>query len=271
MSSDYANKLKAFEARPPEGAWNRIANALEGSSVAPAADRLFFYEATPPAGIWQKIEASLPQEPAKVVSIFHRYRRPLRYASATAALVVIGLLASLLLSKRTESESLAKGNPVEQAGKSAPAPQLEPNRTTTVTASAINVQRIPEEETGKMAYRSAATGSGDRLSYLNTTDVTRGLRRAVRSSMLFRRLFSVPDEPRALPPTDGADRYMVFSDGNGNIARLPKKMYDAVRCKEDDLACQQRIRLLQQKLSSSAFTTDFTGVMQILGNLQENK
>lgn len=273
MSSNYAHKLQSFEALPPAGAWDRIAEVLDAGAAPQVADKLFFYEQAPPKGTWEKIEAALPAGEGKVISIFERLRRPIRYAGATAALVVIGLLTSLLLSKRTESGTTADANPVEKAGKASTA---APANTEAPEVNSGAQEPIASAATGNsrpltVAYRPAGAGlATDRLSYLNTTDVTEGLREAVRSSMLFRRLFSVPGEPRSIPPMDGADRYMVYSDGNGHIARLPKKIYDEVRCKEEDLACQQRLRTLQQKIAASAFTTDFTGVMQILGNLQEN-
>ena len=62
--------------------------------------------------------------------------------------------------------------------------------------------------------------------------------------------------------------HMVYSDGDGNAMKLPKKLFSLVNCPDGDGSCKERIHQLQQKLSSTAMTADFTGILDMLRQLQ---
>jgi hypothetical protein len=64
------------------------------------------------------------------------------------------------------------------------------------------------------------------------------------------------------------DSYMVYSDGDGNAMKLPKKLFSLVHCQDGDYTCKERIKQLQQKMASGATTTDFAGIIEILRQLQ---
>jgi hypothetical protein len=67
------------------------------------------------------------------------------------------------------------------------------------------------------------------------------------------------------------DKYMIYSDGDGNVVRLPKKVFSAFACADQDIICKQRLQQLREKFASSAMTADFTGLLEILKSLQENQ
>jgi hypothetical protein len=67
------------------------------------------------------------------------------------------------------------------------------------------------------------------------------------------------------------DKYMIYSDGDGNAMRLPKKLYDAFACNTDRITCKQKLKKLQEQVAASAMKTDFTGILDMLNNLQENQ
>ena len=68
-----------------------------------------------------------------------------------------------------------------------------------------------------------------------------------------------------------ADKYMIYSDGNGNAIRLPKKIFSAFACPTDNFDCKQRLQELREKFAASATTADFNGLLEILKSLQENQ
>jgi hypothetical protein len=63
----------------------------------------------------------------------------------------------------------------------------------------------------------------------------------------------------------------MYSDGDGNVVRLPKKIFNAFACPTEDVMCKQKLQRLKEKFAASAMTADFTGVLQILKSLQENQ
>jgi hypothetical protein len=64
---------------------------------------------------------------------------------------------------------------------------------------------------------------------------------------------------------------MIYSDGDGNVVRLPKKLFNAFACPTGDISCKQRLQQLREKFAESAVTADFNGLLQILKSLQENQ
>src|SRR5690349_18267170 len=104
MSSQIQHKLMHYEVQPPPKVWTEIEAALDEAIPVALGEKLFAYEAQPEAGNWEKISTSLDQAlktPVKNLSFFTRYRRPLKYAGATAAMVVIATITSLLISKKS--------------------------------------------------------------------------------------------------------------------------------------------------------------------------
>ena len=67
------------------------------------------------------------------------------------------------------------------------------------------------------------------------------------------------------------EKYMVYSDGDGNAMKLPKKLFDFITCVREEVVCQQQMQQLQQRFALTAMTTDFTGVLDIVKNLKENQ
>ena len=67
------------------------------------------------------------------------------------------------------------------------------------------------------------------------------------------------------------DNYMIYTDEDGHAMKLPKKLYEAFECATREIACSRKIKDLQQRVASSAVSSDFTGVLEMLRNLQENQ
>ena len=83
---------------------------------------------------------------------------------------------------------------------------------------------------------------------------------------------AVAPKERNMVDAERTDRYMIATTDDGNPVRLPKKVYSAFACPDDELtrqACELQLTLLQQKMSAS-LTTDFAQFLDLLKNLQEN-
>ncbi|HET7898235.1 MAG TPA: hypothetical protein VFL47_11205, partial [Flavisolibacter sp.] len=121
MNSNLQNKLQQFRAAPPEGVWDKIADALDNGSDF--AERLYQYEEQPPAAAWPPIEASLDEQvTAKVVPLTKRIKRPMRYA-AVASLLAVLLVTITLTVRRTRAGDLeAEAHSVTTAKKVASTP-----------------------------------------------------------------------------------------------------------------------------------------------------
>ena len=254
MDSLIQNKLLHYEIQPPEGAWDRIAASL-AEDISPAfSQKLYEYEQSPLPVVWQNIVGQLEgsgNEKAKVVPFYIRYKRPLKYSGAVAIFVVLAVATSLLVSKKTESEL--------------PAQSISNSVKTKKDSSILNGEQAPNSLRGPANTNTAQqTFAKSKVRSIKTEDT--------QHSISFDDLL-----PREAPQNDlvnsslSPDKYMIYSDGDGNAIRLPKKIFSAFACQTQDLICKQRLQQLRQKFASSAMTTDFTGLLQILKSLQENQ
>jgi hypothetical protein len=257
MSNQLQHKLLHYEVPPPEGVWSKIAASLEENVSLTLSEKLYQYEEEPSPIIWKNISSQLDNsvsERAKVVPFYVRYRRPLKYSGAVAIFIFLAMLTSLFLSKKTESEVPPQGIESSVATKK---DTSKPSETSTENNSVAHlsektksehlvarskVSRIRQEE-----YQSSITSSFE--SFLP--------QQAERNEIVSS---SIP-----------SDKYMMYSDGDGNVIRLPKKIFNAFACPTDDISCKLRLQQLKEKFAQSATTADFTGLLQILKSLQENQ
>ena len=258
------NKLARFETLPPEGAWDKLVERLERSESF--AERLYQYEETPSLRNWTGIEKTLdqPTQPAKVISFGTRFKRPIRYVAAASIIGVILITATLFM-KRTEAGSV-------QAGSKTTVPTTPSLIVKNGGPTTIIKQSIEEKDSIKSSPTSLQTVT----AFLEN--------RISASSKKSLRLIQPDKEVSASLPSDNfipahadkkdfydfslADNYMVCSDDDGHAMKLPKKLFSLVQCKDGDGSCKERIRQLQQKLASPAITADFSGVLEMLQQLQ---
>lgn len=232
MNSNLQSKLQEFRATPPDGVWSKIADALDEGTVS---QRLSQYEENPPATAWQAIENSLTTaapEPAKEVPFTIRFRKPLRYAAAACFLAVI-LVTVTLTVRRTEAGAIDAGSKTTvPAG----------NTAATTTASEQNALS-PQQENS-----TAATETSETTTAKGSNSHQPKNARASYASL---------------------NEYVFFRDGDGKMRKVAKKLAGFVNCKDGDSNCQQRLQLLRQKMAANAMTTDFTGILDMLRQLQQ--
>jgi hypothetical protein len=261
MSSKLQNKLLQYSPEPPPGAWDEISAALDHIYQNSFADKLYQYQQNPNTDVWEKIEHQIDTaKPAKVIPFYQRYRRAIRYSGATAALIFLAVVTTLLISKKTVSEV-----PTETVLNNA-----QTSTKINTNSSSNSEERIDYSATAQSIPEKTSKphekGLARLISKLKPEQISASLPSPV--SFLF------PDNIQRkgeIKVDEFTDRYMVYSDGDGNAVRLPKKIFDAVACPLNDIPCHDRIKQLQQKLASSDFTPDFTGIIEILNNLRENQ
>jgi hypothetical protein len=247
MDSNLQNKLQEFSAPPPEGTWSKIADALNaGDSFS---QRLYHYEETPPVAVWQTVEQALTDAvPAKVVPFTARFRRPLRYAAVAGFLAVI-LVTITLTVKRTEAGALeADSNTTVPTSKQTTIPII-------VSENSGNMQRgKPEESIVTTAPLPLDTQNAPLQKGGKETTASVDTRNNI---------------PKAAGPAYASvANYIYFDDGDGRMRKVSKKLAGFVKCKDNDLKCQQRLRELRQRMAANAMTTDFTGILEMLRQLK---
>lgn len=237
MNSNLQNKLQQFRATPPEGAWNEIAQALDAETNY--GRRLHNYEESPSAANWQHIEEALQNSvPAKVVPLTTRFRKPLRYI-AVACFIGVVLVTVTLTVRRTEAGAL------EPTGRG--------------TANTIVSRGNGSASQSPLSTQPAA----------NTTTETQANTPAQKNTEP-----GAANTPAATAETAGVNyaslnNYVLFNDDDGKVRRISKKMAGFIHCKDGDSGCRQRLQFLRQKLAAKAMTTDFTGILDMLQQLQQ--
>jgi len=255
MDNPIQNKLLQYEIQPPEGAWSKIAESLDESISTTLSQKLYQYEEPPLNDVWHKIAVQIEDtgnEKAKVVPFFVRYRRPLKYSGAVAIFIFFAVITSLLVSKKTESEIPAQGITNDVKAK----------KDTSVISGNLENNTAVQPMEKHNAERPIANSKSASIKIEDT-----------QPSMSYDE-YLFPREAQRNEIFNGSvssDKYMIYSDGDGNAIRLPKKIYSAFACQTNDFICKQRLQKLRQKFAASAVTTDFTGILQILKSLQENQ
>lgn len=253
MNNDLPNRLFQYEATPPEGVWEKIAASLDEDESYP--HRLAIYEAEPPLIVWEKLDASLNEAaaPAKVVPFFVRYKNPLRYVAA-ASIIAVTLVTLTLTLRQTEAGSLAG----TQKKPALPRIQSSPRQNITRKEDAV---AVAANGAGAHADRTVLATVKRTLAYIRPQNILPKL--ALTKRFIPRQ---VTEEPVA--DFSALDDFMVYSDEDGTAMRLPKKLFALVNCNDGDGSCRERLQSLRQKLSANIAPSDFTGMLDLVRQLQ---
>lgn len=261
MSTQLQNKLLHYAPEPPEKVWEAIVNSLE-ESASPLSEKLYHFEATPSTEVWDKINSQLDAVRfAKVVPFLHRYKKVVRYSTAVAVVTFLAITTTLLIGKQTQSETTSQQAQVQQPtsnSKTSAAPTQKDGSNGEVFLANIGETKINTQP---------STASEKR-------NVLHRLRPPFQLASVEVGENFVPEaaEIKQTVNTDlPVEKYMVYSDADGNAMKLPKKLFDFISCVQEDVNCKQQLQQLQQKFASTALTTDFTGVLELLKNLKENQ
>ncbi len=254
MDKDFKSRLRQFELPPPPGSWERLADALDQDALE-FPRRLQQYEAAPPAGAWNKIASAITNKPVETEGKPYRInRRVIGWVAAAAAVIFAIVMIFPFNDQRNEvnsnpgivNASIAPGNRiVDIPGDTV----TQPSNKDAVQEQDVAVNKRPIKKTRSRQYDDEDPGPVAMLEYIPAQMNT----------------------PRKFEFTDADENYMTYTDDDGYVGRLPKKLYEVFECATREMVCRAKIRDLQSRVASSAVSSDFTGVLQMLRNLQENQ
>ena len=252
MDKDFKSRLQQFELPPPPGSWERLADALDQDALD-FPRRLQQYESTPPPGAWNKIASAIIDNPMETMVIPMSSRRKKFAWIAAAAAVVIAIFLVFPFGNSGNNETITPGivnagiiprnKPVEVV------PDTGSTPASTEEDQDITINKTPVSKQSSSQYDDEDPGPIAMLEYAP-------------AQVNNQRRFSF---------TDADENYMTYTDDDGYVGRLPKKLYDVFECATREMVCRAKIRDLQSRVASSAVSSDFTGVLQMLRNLQENQ
>jgi len=260
MSDQIQNKLLEYAPKPPENVWDAINNALdEGFCVS---RKLYQFEETPPARVWNKINNELlVSQSGKVVPFFIKHRKIVRYSTAAAILLTIVITSTFVIGKRTRPTG----------------PHTSSN-SSSQPATVVNLETSKTGINSKNNHTLAAAQENETSTIENLREEKKTLLNKLRPQMklgfvvLSKKFIpKVAHIKQTVSPDEPVEKYMVYSDGDGNAMKLPKKLFDFIACVKQDIQCQQQMMQLQQKFAATGVMTDFTGVLEMLKNLKENQ
>ena len=268
MSSNWKDKLFDYKADPPPSAWDAIAAGLDKEKIS-FPEKLYNYAEQPPATAWEAIATQLPVAGgAKVVPMRSKM---LRFAAAAVLLLTIAGIAYFTSISNSTTET-ADNTSINNSVLSTPAlppatrqqkhynvPPQPADATKEVTAAKSKKERSPHYTMAAASLRNMVPHKKEKTNLSVEPSYAAGL--------------DVVPQEKNIINTDRADRYMIATSEDGEPVRLPKKVYSAFACPEDDprhQACELRLTLLQQKMSTS-LSTDFAHFLDLLKNLQENQ
>jgi hypothetical protein len=262
MNPEILKKILQYAPEPPVKVWEGISKILDENNPGDLADKLQNFTAIPPAATWQKIEEKLNHGKTGILVKSQRFFTMGR-AIAAAAIVIIATASILFWNREGENAFVA--------GPSTPAAP-DTNSSSAQGNSGSGTQKnitIDSENPGadhgnKQAslvrnYRPGRQPASNNKSFAH-------------SSMMAVHSF-IPNkaqEKAIAVSTFPTEKYMVYSDDNGNAIRVPKKIFELISCVKEEIVCQEQIQQMQSRFASYVTTNDFTGLMEMLRNLKEN-
>jgi hypothetical protein len=225
------------------------------------ADKLFSFEQVPPLTTWQKISSQLgidSRENGKIIPFFKKYSKTLKYSTAVAAFVILAILTSLFITKRTVSEGLVNKYTPPTENKNADTSLPAQNNQASQQISIAHLNSPKRRNHIKLASLKTSIWLGPEPSLRSTASIEKVVPRYA-------------ERTNTIDYSSNDDKYMVYSDGDGNAVRLPKKLFDAFACTADRITCKQKLKKLQEQVAASAMKTDFTGILDMLNKLEENQ
>jgi len=267
--SSLQNKIVNHEVTPPNGVWEKIANALDESELAHEfPSKLYGAEVIPPVSAWDKIansldadhEAAIPR-PRKISPVF-------KYA---AAAMIIGLLAwggIRVLNNRPGNKEVVKQE-VQHPEKDSPTSFTNENK-----ASADN--GISPEEARNDAALEASKKTFAKLGMRAKSRI-----KEIASGFSFAASPGTENIPGIFPNDETisgnlSSRYITLMTPEGNIIRMSKKLTDMVCCvsgEDENDECKDQIKKWREKIICSPTchsTGSFMDMLDLVHALQDN-
>jgi hypothetical protein len=260
MSKELQKKLSEYAPEPPAKTWDAIAKALdETTGLTGFANSLYQYEETPPMDSWSKISAVLDKAAGAKVVPFSR-KRIIQYVAAAVILSAFILGAGLMTGNRNSSPVISGTNAAIKIPADTEAKKVDPPNN-------VAVSNEPSSSTLEHAD-PILTSHKENRSVISRIRPDTQLGNVLLAANFIPK---TAERKQTVSNYPASDKYMVYSDNEGNAMKLPKKLFDFITCVREDVLCKEQMLELQEKLASTSLNTDFTGVLEILKNLKENQ
>jgi hypothetical protein len=258
MSNQLQTKLLEYAPEPPAKVWNAIEAALDEGSPT-LAHKLYEFEVSPPSQVWDKIDSELDKtsQPAELIPFYQLHKKAIGYAAA-ALLFLLTITSGYLMNRKTQSASFVT-SPI-------------PSQPKQDNANTFN-QTDPSHNT--TLYTQVNGSPNDQRNYSEEKKtILKRLRPQLKLGSLVITNRFVPKVAQTKQTVDkdaSAEKYMIYSDGDGNVLKLSKKLFDFFSCAKEEVVCREQMQQLQQQFASTSLSTDFTSVLEMLQKLKENQ
>lgn len=237
---EWRKNLYDYEATPPNDTWEKISREIE-NDVPAIREALYDYAEEPPALTWLAIEGQLDKA---IVTPLNRYRKPLAYVTAAAA-VLSGLIFFSDIFNKDQKGSVAPELSASVYKPVQPSAPVEPAEN--------NSQTIADDPSEPASEKSPAPEK------VPVSDQRNETKRAIASI-----------QPLSFDPDD--ENYIYLTSANGEVKRISYKFEEMIP--EMKKQNSELIRKWKQKLESSAFIPagdNFFDIAEMVKILQEEK
>ena len=262
MNPEIVKKILQYAPEPPAKVWDGISKILDENLPGDLADRLQNFETLPPAGTWNKIEDKLASSPAQNSKTkFFTFSR-----MASAAAVILIATASIIYWYRDpETPGAVSSDPsVTIHTQNQPAPVI-PNSTR-------DTEEVNKDEDLLAIVDQPAKKEDKNMAVSRPRPAKQNHVHYAANSYVAHSFIPAQAEQKAVAVSSyPLDKYMVYSDDDGNAMRLSKKLVELISCVKEEVVCAEQVQQMQYKIANYLTTNDFSGLMEMLRNMKENK
>ena len=276
--AQFPQQLSSLNIQPPATAWQKIEEQLE-PSLENLAAKLYDLEIPAPPAAWQSISTALnQQENGAVIKTLHRPKLNsfIKYAAAACLLVAVAFGIYKITGSKTD-EPTAISTP-QQLSKNT-GNVITPNKEQPVSTEQPS-NNLPAETkiyaSVKRRTEKNDLASNTSAGYMTQTPDNYSSEENLASFQQASLHGNVPGSHSIL---QNLDRYIIFTNPDGYIVRISKKLAEALGCvynnatSEQTRLCQDQIKKWSEKLSQlpvSASPDNFLNVVDMLKSAQQN-
>jgi hypothetical protein len=276
ITAGFPEKLHEAEETPPAEMWTHIASHLDDSKEE-FAIRLYTLEVQPPLTAWQKISSALAD--GESLPVIRSKTRPvtfLRYAAAASIVAAVAFATFKMLDQKNKAKPVADRITIPKPSPKVTTPSSNENFSEPEVATTNN---LPKERavTAKPnpQFRRTLLQDGYMTQMVKPTMVS-----VSSTGTEFQQASLRGEVPGDCPLISDADRYLMFTNPDGYLIRMSRKLAETLGCiysngnSREYKQCQEQIKKWRDKIAQSPATSspdNFMGILDIIKSAQQNK
>src|SRR5438067_2845109 len=227
ISAEFPEKLHEAEEIPPANMWTNITAHLDAGKEE-FAIRLYTLEVTPPTAAWQKISSALFEgKSMPVITSKRKIVAFIRYAVAASIIAAVGFGTFKMLNQKNKEKPVATRTVVPQTSLKVTAPSGNENFSPLPEPATSN--NLPKERAvatkSNPQFRRTLLQAGYMTQMVNPTTVSVN---STRSD--FQQASLRGEVPGDCPLISDADRYLIFTNPDGYLIRISRKLAETLGC-----------------------------------------